>query len=379
MGKPEEDLLYAPVEIWSENDMISQEVLDDTWHQLRTTFTIMRNGALWDQRTANAGGRFRIMPFVKEPQFYFMLSLVSRHRDAVVPSRTHVQDVGLDIHLIEAKEGEHGVWGFRTGWTMAPPLGYFLLIAERSSTHQHGWSLANKVGIIDPNYRGEVYVVMSKLWATAVVPALPWKAVQLIALPYATLNICVMGSMSTTDRGEAGFGSTDKREPHYYEYRSAESRPLGRMETSSHNIILDFIPWKIQADASQIATTHEANQQHPHTPSGAAPAARIAANRSHPIRRGNRRISPTGRPIDLRASTTERRTRNRTGTTSHQQERIVVEFGEGWWWKILLGWLVLIISVTAILARVQEAQNQKQSRQPLQEAMTFQDSRNFTA
>jgi hypothetical protein len=44
----------------------------------------------------------------------------------------------------------------------------------------------------------------------------------------------------------------------------------------------------------------------------------------------------------------------------------MVEIGEGWWWKILLGWLVLIVSVTAILARVQEAQ--KQSRQSLQEA-----------
>lgn len=61
-----------------------------------------------------------------------------------------------------------------------------------------------------------------------------------------------------------------------------------------------------------------------------------------------------------------------------QEERIVVELTEGWWWKILLGWLVLIISVTAILARIHEEQGRKKSRQPLQEAHIIQATRNFT-
>jgi hypothetical protein len=52
----------------------------------------------------------------------------------------------------------------------------------------------------------------------------------------------------------------------------------------------------------------------------------------------------------------------------------VVELTEGWWWKILLGWLVLIVSVTAILARVQEAQKQKQSRQPLRNELLVQEA-----
>jgi hypothetical protein len=62
-----------------------------------------------------------------------------------------------------------------------------------------------------------------------------------------------------------------------------------------------------------------------------------------------------------------------------QEERIVVELGQELWLKILLGWLILIISVTAILARVQEAQKQQtQSRQPLQEELQFQETKNFT-
>jgi hypothetical protein len=164
MGKPDEEVLFVPVEIWTEDDNIIQTVLDDAESFLRTHHRVMRNGNLWDRRTIKAGDRFRIIDISKELQFYWMLAIVKTHQDAVTPFRTHAQDVGLDIHLLEAKEKEHGVWWFRTGWAMSPPPGYFLLLAERSSTHLYGWSLADKVGIIDPNYRGEIFVVMRKLW-----------------------------------------------------------------------------------------------------------------------------------------------------------------------------------------------------------------------
>jgi hypothetical protein len=81
---------------------------------------------------------------------------------------------------------------------------------------------------------------------------------------------------------------------HYHECRGAKSCPFGRMETSSHNVVLDFIPRQIQADTPQITATHAAGQQHSNTPSATAPASRIPADRPHSIRRRSGRISPIG-------------------------------------------------------------------------------------
>jgi hypothetical protein len=90
------------------------------------------------------------------------MKLVRTHPDAVIPQRMHTMDVGMDISIIGGEETSRGVWKSRTGWAMEPPLGYFFQVTERSSLHESGCSLANKVGIIDPGYQGEVFIVMRK-------------------------------------------------------------------------------------------------------------------------------------------------------------------------------------------------------------------------
>jgi dUTPase len=114
-----------------------------------------------------------------------MMKLARTDPDAVVHQRMHVTVVGMDVSIIGGEEINRGVWKFRTGWAMEPPLGYFFQVTERSSLHESGWSLANKVEVIDPGYQGEVFIVMRKT-AAAAIPAYPWRAVQILCIPHPT-------------------------------------------------------------------------------------------------------------------------------------------------------------------------------------------------
>ena len=75
---------------------------------------------------------------------------------------------------------------------------------------KHGISLANGVGIIDSDYRGEIKVGLINLGGADFEIAPGERIAQLLIMPVETPELVVTDEVSETERGSGGFGSTGK-------------------------------------------------------------------------------------------------------------------------------------------------------------------------
>jgi dUTP pyrophosphatase len=71
-------------------------------------------------------------------------------------------------------------------------------------------SLANCVGVIDSDYRGEVKVILINLGSEAFTVRNGERIAQLVIKPVVSADFAVVPSLSQTERGAGGFGSTGK-------------------------------------------------------------------------------------------------------------------------------------------------------------------------
>ena len=96
-----------------------------------------------------------------------------------------------------------------TGTYVEIPDGYFGCLLPRSSTCiKHGLVLANSMGVIDSDYRGEIKCAFKNLTDSPVTIQKGERIAQLIILKFERLQY-VNGDLTETDRGEGGFGHTD--------------------------------------------------------------------------------------------------------------------------------------------------------------------------
>ena len=99
-----------------------------------------------------------------------------------------------------------------TGLAMEIPAGYVGLICARSGlASRKGLAPANKVGVIDSDYRGEIMVALHNHSGEAAVVADGERIAQMVITPYLTAEFIVKDSLEDTLRGEGGFGSTGSR------------------------------------------------------------------------------------------------------------------------------------------------------------------------
>ena len=97
----------------------------------------------------------------------------------------------------------------RTGICMSIPKGCFGGIYARSGlATKKGLAPANKVGIIDADYRGEIMVVLYNQSSVPVEIRKNDRIAQLIIQPYVTVVMDEVDTLDETKRGDGGFGST---------------------------------------------------------------------------------------------------------------------------------------------------------------------------
>ncbi|KAK8891970.1 hypothetical protein M9Y10_029192 [Tritrichomonas musculus] len=141
---------------------------------------------------------------------YSTLRVQKIRMDAVIPSKGHPLDTGFDVTAIRvAKENfGPGVTLFGTGLIIRPPDGYYIDMVARSSTCKLGWGIANHVGIIDAQYRGELCIPMFKLTPDAKDLELPARIAQIIVRRLELADVEEVENVGETNRGAGGFGST---------------------------------------------------------------------------------------------------------------------------------------------------------------------------
>lgn len=96
-----------------------------------------------------------------------------------------------------------------TGVALALPKGTVGLIFARSGlATKRGLAPANKVGVIDADYRGEIMVALHNHGSAAVTVEPYERIAQLAILPYITADFLETDDLDETARGAGGFGST---------------------------------------------------------------------------------------------------------------------------------------------------------------------------
>lgn len=134
---------------------------------------------------------------------------------AVLPTKAHPTDAGYDLTATrvtqELDEARKLILVYHTDLAVEIPIGYVGLIFMRSSVSKTSLTLANAVGVIDSGYRGEL--ILKYKVTTDALPRVyePGEKVgQLVLVPCYMADTEFVSELSSTDRGEGGFGSTDK-------------------------------------------------------------------------------------------------------------------------------------------------------------------------
>lgn len=143
-----------------------------------------------------------------------LLAVRLLHPAARPPARTRPGDAGFDLATVEAFALDPGARQVvSTGVAIALPPGVAGLVVPRSGlAAQHGISVVNGPGLIDPNYRGEVRVVLVNLGSERFGAAVGDRVAQLVLVAVATPDVAVVEALPDAgdDRGAAGFGSSGR-------------------------------------------------------------------------------------------------------------------------------------------------------------------------
>ena len=134
---------------------------------------------------------------------------------ATIPTYGSKYAAGADLYACLESEvtiAPHATVMIPTGLAMELPVGYAGLIYARSGlASKKGLAPANKVGVVDSDYRGEVMVALHNHGEAAQTIANGERIAQMVITPYLAANFIVCDELSSTVRGEGGFGSTGSK------------------------------------------------------------------------------------------------------------------------------------------------------------------------
>ena len=132
-----------------------------------------------------------------------------------MPSYGSAEAAGADLYACLETAVEIAAGGtamIPTGLAMELPEGTVGLVYARSGlASKKGLAPANKVGVIDSDYRGEVMVPLHNHSAQAAVVEPGERIAQLVVAPVLRAAFAEADALSDTVRGEGGFGSTGRK------------------------------------------------------------------------------------------------------------------------------------------------------------------------
>lgn len=140
-----------------------------------------------------------------------VVKIKKTHPDAVIPKYSKPGDAGMDLTAVAiVKSNSHQVT-YDLGISIEVPEGYVALIFPRSSIRDKDLVLSNSVGVIDSGYRGNIQATFNI--TNELMQSFKYKigerVAQMIIIPYPQVQFEEVEELSTTERGEGGFGSTN--------------------------------------------------------------------------------------------------------------------------------------------------------------------------
>lgn len=145
----------------------------------------------------------------------FCVNIKKLNDKAIIPTYGSEFSAGADLYACEGGDitiapGETRL--VHTGISMAIPCGYVGLIYARSGlASKRGLAPANKVGVIDSDYRGEIMVALYNHSGEAQTVCDGERIAQMVFTAYMGADFCEVDELDSTQRGEGGFGSTGRK------------------------------------------------------------------------------------------------------------------------------------------------------------------------
>jgi len=134
-------------------------------------------------------------------------------KNAVVPNKATSGSNGFDLTATSKEwHDEFEAYVYGTGIAVEIPKGYVGLLLPRSSVRKYDLIMANCVGVIDSDYRGEIMATFR--------PTNPYqgkvynvgdKLCQLVVVPAPEFKIEEVDTLSDTERGTKGHGEADAK------------------------------------------------------------------------------------------------------------------------------------------------------------------------
>jgi len=140
---------------------------------------------------------------------------VQRHFEGMpLPGKAHPGDAGFDLTAMAVEALRPRVFAFDTGISVQVDAGFYCEVVPRSSIVKSDFMQANGVGVIDPDYRGRILVVLRYLGegdgAAEAAGLVGQRIAQLLVRRLEDVRVVAAEELAGTARGAGGFGSTGK-------------------------------------------------------------------------------------------------------------------------------------------------------------------------
>lgn len=130
---------------------------------------------------------------------------------AQLPTRGSKDAAGLDLYCpFHIKVPADSQKKIPLGLAVEIPKGYMGLLLPRSSMSKTPLRCANSIGVIDADYRGELSIAYENISCSDYMIFRGDRIAQLIIVPIAIVDVEEVQTLSETERGNGGYGSTGK-------------------------------------------------------------------------------------------------------------------------------------------------------------------------
>lgn len=139
------------------------------------------------------------------------------HPEAILPRRWSDDAVGWDVHAhLITDTGKRNTLllpprttrNIATGLMIEPPKMHFVMVCSRSGLSSKSIVVANAPGIVDPDYRGELRILLFNGSYESYYIRHQERVAQLFLMPVIPMECIEVTELSESPRGENGFGST---------------------------------------------------------------------------------------------------------------------------------------------------------------------------
>ncbi|MBP3604974.1 MAG: dUTP diphosphatase [Clostridia bacterium] len=143
------------------------------------------------------------------------IKVLKLNENAILPTYGSASAAGADLYNLPGEDvtvPPHETVMIHTGLAMELPEGYAgFLFARSGIASKRGLAPANKVGVIDSDYRGEFMVALHNHSDIPATVAGGERIAQLCILPVVQGEFILAEALDETQRGAGGFGSTGKK------------------------------------------------------------------------------------------------------------------------------------------------------------------------